>query len=111
MQINLTGHHVEVTESLRDYVTGKFEKLKRHDNQLGNIHVVLAVEKAVQKAEATMHVRGVDIFADAENDNMYAAIDALSDKLDRQVLKVKEKQSDHHRGNGALKNAELKNDE
>lgn len=98
MQMNLTGHHVEITDALRDYVNGKFEKLERHSDQLGIVHVVLAVEKSVQRAEATVHVRGHDLFADAEAENMYAAIDALIDKLDRQVIKFKEKQNDHRAG-------------
>lgn len=95
MQINLTGHHIDITPAMRSYVNDKLEKLARHFDGVGNVHVVLAVEKMVQKAEATLHVSGADIFADAENENMYAAIDALADKLDRQVIKHKEKRKDH----------------
>lgn len=95
MQINLTGHHIDITPAMRSYVNEKLEKLVRHFDGVGNVHVVLAVEKMVQKAEATLHVSGADIFADAENENMYAAIDALADKLDRQVIKHKEKRKDH----------------
>ncbi len=95
MQINLTGHHVDITPALRSYVNEKLEKLARHSDSIGNVHVVLTVESTVQKAEATMHLSGADLFADAENENMYAAIDALTDKLDRQVIKHKEKRKDH----------------
>lgn len=103
MQLNLTGHHVDITDSMRDYVTGKLEKLERHFDHVTNVHVILSVEKLRQKAEATLHITGNNIFADATDEDMYAAIDALIDKLDRQVRKHKEKITDHHRSNGALK--------
>ena len=106
MQISVTGQHIEVTTSLHDYVTGKLERLERHFDQVTNVHVVLCVEKQRQKAEATIHINGATIFADAENEDMYAAIDALVDKLDRQVKKHKEKRSDHHRAESvAIKSA------
>jgi len=95
MQINLTGHHIELTSSLRDYVTSKFAKLERHFDHINNVHVVLTVEKLTQKADATLHMNGNDIFASAADSDMYAAIDALIDKLDRQVLKYKEKITSH----------------
>jgi len=98
MQINLTGHHVEITPPLRDYVTSKFQRIKRHFDSVAHANVVLAVEKMIQKAEASIHVRGNDLFANAEAEDMYAAIDALIDKLDRQVKRYKEKQTDYHRG-------------
>ncbi len=107
MQLNITGHHVEITDSMRNYVSEKFERLERHFDHVTNVHVVLSVEKLRQKAEATLHVTGNNLFADAENDDMYAAIDALTDKLDRQIKKHKEKVTDHHRGNGALKDQPL----
>ena len=91
MQINLTGHHVDITESLREYVNSKFSKLERHFDQIHNVHVVLNVEKLQQKAEARINLNGTEIFAKSENTDMYAAIDALIDKLDRQVIKHKEK--------------------
>ncbi|HFD92471.1 MAG TPA: ribosome-associated translation inhibitor RaiA [Gammaproteobacteria bacterium] len=100
MDIHLTGHHVEITPALRDYVTGKFERIRRHFDNAMNAKVVLGVEKMVQKAEATIHVRGNDLFANAEAEDMYAAIDALIDKLDRQIKKHKEKHTDYHRMNG-----------
>ena len=95
MQLNLTGRHVEITEPLRDYVTNKFAKLERHFDHINNVHVILDIEKLVQKAEATLHVTGGELFATSEHADMYAAIDALIDKLDRQVIKHKEKNSRH----------------
>lgn len=91
MQLNVSGHHVEVTDPLREYVENKFERLQRHFDQMTNTQVTLIVEKMVQKAEATIHISGADIFAAAESDDMYAAIDSLADKLDRQLIKHKEK--------------------
>jgi len=105
MQLNITGHHVEITDPLRDYVTGKMEKLERYFDHVTNVHVVLSVEKLRQKAEATIHITGNDLFADAEDADMYAAIDALIDKLDRQIKKHKEKVTDHHRTEGSLKSS------
>ena len=98
MQINLTRYHVDVTDALKDYVENKFERLARHFDHVLAIHVVLSVEKLRQKAEATLHVNGGRVFADSIHEDMYAAIDGLIDKLDRQVLRHKEKKS-NHRGN------------
>ncbi|MBK1706764.1 ribosome hibernation-promoting factor, HPF/YfiA family [Halochromatium glycolicum] len=95
MQINLTGHHVDITEPLKGYVDSKFERLERHFDQVIKVHVILSVEKLRQKAEATIHVNGANVFADAVHEDMYAAIDGLIDKLDRQVLKHKEKRQNH----------------
>ena len=95
MQMNVSGHHVEVTTPLREYVETKFERQQRHFDQITNTQVTLIVEKLVQKAEATVHISGADIFAQAESDDMYAAIDALADKLDRQLIKHKEKNRGH----------------
>jgi ribosome hibernation promoting factor len=102
MQINLTGHHVELTPPLHDYVNSKFERLERHFDHVTDIHVVLSVEKLRHKAEATLHVSGGTLFADAVQEDMYAAIDSLTDKLDRQVKKHKEKLTDHHRSEGSI---------
>lgn len=104
MQINLTGHHIDLTPALRSYVNDKFERLERHFDQVIDVHVILTVEKLRQKAEATMHLSGGTLHADATQEDMYAAIDALVDKLDRQVVKHKEKANDHHRGDAAVKN-------
>ncbi len=95
MQITISGHHVEVTSPLREYVISKFERLQRHFDQITNTDVTLIVEKLVQKAEATVHVSGADLFANAESEDMYAAIDLLADKLDRQLIKHKEKSRGH----------------
>jgi putative sigma-54 modulation protein len=96
MQLSLSGHHVEVTESMRAYVEKKLERISRHFDHVIDVHCVLTVEKLRQKAEATLHVRGNSIHADATDGNMYAAIDMLADKLDRSVIKHKEKRSDKH---------------
>jgi len=102
MKINLTGHHVELTDPLREYVNSKMDRLERHFDHVTDTHVVLSVEKLRHKAEATLHITGGKIFADAEQENMYAAIDSLVDKLDRQVKKHKEKITDHHRSEGSI---------
>jgi putative sigma-54 modulation protein len=107
MQISVTGQHLEITDSLHDYVTSKLEKLERYFDKVTNVHAVLSVEKQRQKIEATIHVNGGNLFADAEDDDMYAAIDALVDKLDRQIKKHKEKLADHHRSEGAQKKTEV----
>ena len=95
MQITITGHQLQVTESLRDYVNEKFERLKRHFDRVMDVHVVLEVEKINQKAEATVQVNGATLFAEDVHEDMYAAIDGLVDKLDRQIVKHKEKQTQH----------------
>ncbi|TLU66680.1 ribosome hibernation promoting factor [Thalassotalea litorea] len=95
MQINLSGHHVEITDSLKGFVDTKFEKLERHFDHINNVYVVLTVEKLQQIAEATVNVNGGEIHASSEHQDMYAAIDGLIDKLDRQVIKHKEKISQH----------------
>jgi len=95
MQIDLTGHHVDITDSIRAYVNEKFERINRHFDRVNDTHVILSVEKQAQKAEATILVANNKLFASAEDENMYAAIDALADKLDRQVVKHKEKIKSH----------------
>ena len=95
MQINLAGHHVEITEALREYVNTKFSKLERHFDHINNVHVVLTVEKLNQIAEATVHLNGSEVHAKAQNGDMYASIDSLVDKLDRQILKYKGKITQH----------------
>jgi putative sigma-54 modulation protein len=96
MQLKLTGHHVEVTQSMRDYVGKRLERIVRHFDQVIDVHCVLTVEKLQHKAEATLHVSGSSLHAESVSENMYAAIDALADKLDRLVTKHKEKKTDHH---------------
>ena len=102
MQISLTGNHVDLTDPLRDYVNTKMERLERHFDIVQDIHVVLSVEKLRHKAEATLHITGGNLFADSVQADMYAAIDSLTDKLDRQVKKHKEKMTDHHRSEGSI---------
>lgn len=100
MQINISGHHVELTDSLKDYTSEKLQRLSRHADDIVSIQAILSVEKTRQKAEATVHVKGADLFANAESEDMYAAIDSLADKLDRQVLKHKEKVTARKQGAG-----------
>jgi putative sigma-54 modulation protein len=95
MNLKITGHHVEVTPALHDYVTGKLDRVIRHFDHVTSVHVILSVAKLKQKAEVTLHVKGKDIFAECEEADLYAAIDAVADKLDRQVVKHKEKHSNH----------------
>ena len=95
MQVSVTGHHVEVTDSLRNYVEEKISKLKRHFDNVTDIHVILTVEKLQQKAEATVQVSGAKLFAEDTQEDMYAAIDIMVDKLDRQIIKHKEKLNNH----------------
>jgi len=96
MQLNITGHHVDVTPALRDYVAAKLQRLERHFDHVTDIHCILTVEKLLHKAEATIHLSGGTIHADSTEKDMYAAIDGLIDKLNRQVRKHKEKMTDHH---------------
>jgi putative sigma-54 modulation protein len=96
MQLKLTGHHVDITPPLREYVRKKLDRVLRHFERVVDVHCVLTVEKLEHKAEATLGVSGAVIHADARHADMYAGIDALIDKLDRRVRKHKEKISDHH---------------
>jgi len=98
MQLSISGHHVDVTDALKAYVEDKLQKLERHYDHITTAHVILTVEKLRQKAEATIHISGAELFADADCDDMYAAIDKLTDKLDRQILKHKEKNQDRFHG-------------
>jgi putative sigma-54 modulation protein len=100
MQLKITGHHIEITDSLRAYVEKKFERIVRHFDSVIDLNCVLTVEKLQHKAEATLHVSGAHIHADAVDANMYPAIDVLADKLDRAVVKHKEKLHDHHASEG-----------
>jgi putative sigma-54 modulation protein len=95
MNLSISGHHIEVTPALRDYLTLKLERVTRHFDRVIDVKAFLSVDKLVQKAEITLHVPGREIFAEASDADLYAAIDALADKLDRQVLKFKEKQTNH----------------
>ena len=94
MNLNLTGHHLDITPALRTYVQEKLGRVRRHFDHVIDAHVVLSVDKLRQKAEVTLHVRGKDIHCASEDLDLYAAIDLLVDKLDRQVLKYKDKRQD-----------------
>jgi putative sigma-54 modulation protein len=96
MDVTVAGHHVEVTDALREYVETKMARLERHSDQMTDIHCILTVEKLEHRAEAIIHLNGGKIHADSVEENMYAAVDTLIDKLDRQVKKHKEKLTDHH---------------
>ena len=106
MQLNLSGHHIEITPAMREYVSSKLNKLERHFGHVTNAHVVLTVEKVKQrqKAEATVHVPGGNLVADAVAEDMYAAIDSMIDKLDRQIRKHKDKLTDHQRQESGVRN-------
>ncbi len=98
MQVNISGHQLVVTDALRDYIDEKFTRLERHFDRITNVQVILQVEKLKQKIDATLHVAGGEIVGNAEHDDMYAAIDLLVDKLDRQLIKFKEKQLEREQG-------------
>jgi putative sigma-54 modulation protein len=91
MNLNVSGHHLDVTPAIRDYVRAKLERVARHFDHVIDAHVILTVDKLRQKAEATLHVRGKDLHCESEEADLYAAIDLLADKLDRQVLRHKGK--------------------
>jgi putative sigma-54 modulation protein len=96
MNLNINGHHLEVTPAIRNYVIDKLDRVKRHFDHVIDASVTISVVKLVQKADVTLHVRGKDIHAEASHENLYAAIDALADKLDRQVLRHKDKVTNHN---------------
>ena len=98
MNLQISGHHLEVTPAIREYVTGKLERVTRHFDNVIDVNVILSVEKLKQKAEVTVHLSGKDVFVEAIDEDLYAAVDSLVDKLDRQVQKYKQKLQDHHRG-------------
>ena len=102
MNLNLTGVHLEITPAIRAYVLAKLERVNRHFDHVIDVNVVLSVDKLRHKVEANVHVRGKEIHAEAIEPDMYAAIDALADKLDRQVLKYKEKISAHRADRGTI---------
>lgn len=96
MNLSVAGHHVEVTPPIREYLTGKLDRVLRHFDEVTNVSVVLSVEKLQQKAAATVHVRGRDLHAEAVDQDLYASIDALADKLDREMIRHKEKHQGRH---------------
>lgn len=96
MNLNISGHHVDITEALHAYVASKMARVERHFDHVIDAEVVLEVEKLRHKAEVTMQVRGATLHAESTKEDMYAAIDCMIDKLDRQTLRHKEKVKDHH---------------
>ena len=103
MRLNLTGNHLDITPAIRDYVVAKLGRVTRHFDHVIDVNVVLSVQKLRQKVEVNLHARGKDIHVEAVAADMYAAIDALADKLDRQVLKHKEKLALHRHDGAAIK--------
>jgi putative sigma-54 modulation protein len=95
MQLNISGHHLDITEALKEHTLEKLAKIKHHFDQVINVNMILEVEKDTQKAEATIHVSGADLFAKAESNDMYVSIDQLVNKLDTQIKKHKEKLHNH----------------
>jgi putative sigma-54 modulation protein len=95
MQVIITGHHLEITDSLRSHINNKLEKIERHFDNVTDVHVILSIEKLMQKAEATVNFNGVKLFAEDHQEDMYSAIDDMVSKLDRQITKQKEKLTNH----------------
>src|SRR4029078_647543 len=87
MNLSVSGHHLDVTPAIRTYVHSKIERVSRHFDHVIDAHVILTVDKQRQKAEVTLHVRGKDLHCESEEDDLYAAIELLTDKLARQVLR------------------------
>lgn len=106
MNLTISGHHLEVTPALRNYVTTKLDRITRHFDQVVDIRVLLTVEKQKEKerrqrAECKIHVKGSDMFAESSHHDLYAALDELVDKLDRQVVSHKTRMQEHHHGAAA----------
>ena len=106
MNLTISGHHLEVTPSLRSYVTGKLDRITRHFDQVVDVKVLLTVEKQKEKdrrqrAECNIHVKGSDLFAESSHEDLYAAVDELMDKLDRQIVRHKNRLQDHQHGAAA----------
>jgi putative sigma-54 modulation protein len=99
MKLTISGHHIEVTDALKTYVTGKLDKIVNHFDDVVDTKVTLSVEKHKEKdgkhAECTLHIKGADLFAESSNTDLYAAIDEMTSKLERQVMRHKEKMQDH----------------
>jgi putative sigma-54 modulation protein len=95
MQLKLSGHHLDITSSIRQHTSDKLTKIKHHFDNVMNVNMILEVQKDLQKAEATIHVSGADLFAKAQSNDMYVSIDQLINKLDSQIIKHKEKLHNH----------------
>jgi putative sigma-54 modulation protein len=103
MNLTLTGNHLEITPAIRDYTVAKLDRVTRHFDHVIDVNVVMSVDKLRHKVEANLHTRGKDIHVEAIESDMYAAIDALADKLDRQVLKHMEKLSTNRHDGATVK--------
>ena len=106
MNFSLTGHHLDITPAIRDYVMAKLERVTRHFDDVIDVNVVMSVEKLRHKVEVNLHTRGKDIHVEAIEPDMYAAIDCLADKLDRQVVRYKEKLSAHRADRGTIERSQ-----
>ena len=95
MQLNLSGHHLDITSPIKQHASDKLTKIKHHFDSIMNVNMILEVQKDIQKAEATIHISGADLFAKAESNDMYVSIDKLINKLDTQIIKYKEKLHNH----------------
>ena len=95
MKLNISGHHLDITPALRQHSNEKLSKIKHHFDQVIDVNMILEVQKDVQMAEATIHLRGTDLFAKAQSSDMYVSIDQLINKLDSQIIKHKEKLHSH----------------
>ncbi len=104
MQISISGQQLDITESLHNHVSEKVEKIVRHFDHVTNTNVVLHVEKSRHIAEVTVNTKGAMIHASSTAEDMYSAIDSMAHKLDRQVIKHKEKLTDHHQNEDTIKN-------
>ena len=109
-ELTISGHHLEVTPALRGYVTQKLDRIKRHFDQVVDVRVILSIEKQKEKerrqrAECNIHVKGNDLFAESSSEDLYAAVDDLVDKLDRQVVRHKDRLQDH--GHTSPKRAQM----
>ncbi len=110
MQLTISGHQIDLTDSMKNYIDEKMQRIERHFDHVSSIDVVLHVEKLQHKAEATVNAKGITMHAHADSENMYATIDDLTDKLDSQVRKHKEKITNHHKAGGALKDQDFGTD-
>lgn len=108
MNLHLTGHHVEITPAIRDYVSSKLQRITHHFDHVIDVSVVLTVEKLQRRIEASVHVRGRDIFCENADADMYAAIDGLVDKLDRTIIKHKEKSLERRHDGKPLKHRDAR---
>jgi len=103
MNLHLTGHQLPITPAIREYIEAKLERITHHFDNVIDVNMIMSVEKLQQKIEATVHIRGKDIFCESSATDMYAAIDGLIDKLDRTIMKHKEKTLSHRHDGATLK--------